>query len=200
MLACACLGWSLCTFISGFAEQVWLIIIARLGLGLFQSGCGSPAYSLIADYFPPERRTFANSVYNLGIYIGQSFSSLTIIMINWVGWRGSFQVIGGAGLLFGLIGLIMIKEPKRGRYDVDMSHENPKVKKQSEKPNGAKNLIKNYIKGFAEIFKNPCSRWTIIAGCLRFWAGNAVGYYTGKYFNIYPDKVVRFCAVKFLFK
>ncbi len=94
----------------------------------------------------------------------------------------------------------MIKEPKRGRYDVDMSHENPKVKKQSEKPNGAKNLIKNYIKGFAEIFKNPCSRWTIIAGCLRFWAGNAVGYYTGKYFNIYPDKVVRFCAVKFLFK
>jgi MFS family permease len=97
-----------------------------LGLGLFQSGCGAPAYSLIADYFPPERRTFANSVYNLGIYIGQSLSSLTIILINWAGWRGSFEIIGGIGLLFGLCGLILIREPKRGRFDVDVKHDNPK--------------------------------------------------------------------------
>jgi hypothetical protein len=44
--------------------------------------------------------------------------------------------------------------------------------------------------GFSEIFKNPCSRWTIFAGCLRFWAGNAVSYFTAKYFNIYPNNVV----------
>jgi hypothetical protein len=30
----------------------------------------------------------------------------------------------------------------------------------------------------------------MLAGCFRFWAGNAIGYYTGKYFNIYPDLVV----------
>ena len=51
-------------------------------------------------------------------------------------------------------------------------------------------LMQNYLKGFVEIFKNPCSRWTIIAGCLRFWAGNAVAYFTSKYFNIYPNNVV----------
>jgi MFS family permease len=53
-----------------FANNVSVLFISRLGLGIFQSGCGAPAYSLIADYFPPERRTFANSIYNLGIYIG----------------------------------------------------------------------------------------------------------------------------------
>lgn len=37
------------------------------------------------------------------------------------------MVIGGTGLVFGLLGIIMIKEPKRGRFDVDMNHENPKL-------------------------------------------------------------------------
>ena len=69
----------------GFAQAAWVLVIARLGLGLFQSAMGSSAYSLIADYFPPEKRTFANSIYSLGIYIGQSLSSLTIILINGVG-------------------------------------------------------------------------------------------------------------------
>ena len=36
-------------------------------------------------------------------------------------------MIGGVGCLFGIMGLLMIREPKRGRYDVDMRHENPKV-------------------------------------------------------------------------
>jgi MFS transporter, Spinster family, sphingosine-1-phosphate transporter len=85
MLSIACIGWSLSTITSGFANNVWVLFISRLGLGIFQSGCSAPAYSLIADYFPPERRTFANSIYNLGIYIGQSFSSLTIILISGVG-------------------------------------------------------------------------------------------------------------------
>ena len=64
---------------------MWVLFLSRILMGLFQSFTGAPAYSLIADYFPPERRTFANSVYSLGIYIGQSLSSLTIILINLVG-------------------------------------------------------------------------------------------------------------------
>ena len=37
-------------------------------------------------------------------------------------------MIGGVGLIFGMMGLIIIREPKRGRFDIDMKHENPKVK------------------------------------------------------------------------
>ena len=51
--------------------------------------------------------------------------------------------------------------------------------------------ITGFNGGYTEIFKNPCSRWTIFAGCFRFWSGNAVAYFTGKYFNIYPNNVVR---------
>lgn len=78
-----------------------------------------------------------------------------------------------------------------------MNHENKLVQKPTAPPTGVANLMKTYLKGFTEIFRNPCSRWTIFAGCLRFWAGNAVGYYTGRYFNIYPDNVVSFNTLSF---
>jgi hypothetical protein len=83
---------------------------------------------------------------------------------------------------------VLIREPKRGRFDVEMTHENTKI--PTKEKVGASKLIQSYLLGFVEIFRNPCSRWIILAGCFRFWAGNAVGYYTGKYFNIYPDLVV----------
>lgn len=85
LLGSVCVLWSLSTILSGFANEMWVLFVSRIFLGLFQSACGAPAYSLIADYFPPERRTFANAVYSLGIYIGQSLSSLTILLINGVG-------------------------------------------------------------------------------------------------------------------
>ncbi|CDW91861.1 UNKNOWN [Stylonychia lemnae] len=79
-------------------------------------------------------------------------------------WRGSFIVIGGVGFVFGIIGLSFIKEPKRGRFDVNVG-DKPKQT--------GKGLVQKYLIAFTEIFKNKCSRWIIIAGCLRFWAGNA---------------------------
>ena len=130
LLGMACCMWSLFTASSYFATQAWMLIVSRIGMGLFQASCGAPAYSLIADYFPPERRTTANSVYSLGIYIGQALSSLTILLINGVGWRGSFLVIGGIGFIFGIVGMTMIKEPKRGKFDVDMNHENKQKTKE----------------------------------------------------------------------
>lgn len=37
------------------------------------------------------------------------------------------MVIGGFGFIFGILGMTMIKEPKRGRFDVNMNHENKLV-------------------------------------------------------------------------
>jgi len=85
--------------------------LPRIGLGIFEAGTGPPAYSLIADYFPVEKRTTANSVYSLGIYIGQALSSLTTLLINNLGWQWAFIIIGIIGVCFGVIGAILIREP-----------------------------------------------------------------------------------------
>jgi MFS family permease len=72
---------------------------------------------LIADYYPPEKRTTTNAIYSLGIYVGTAVSSLTSIMVAAYGWRNSFFLLGiiGAGLT--IFGLIFIKEVERGQFD-----------------------------------------------------------------------------------
>ena len=89
-------------------------------------------------------------------------------------------------MIFGILGIILIQEPKRGRFETShnittntQTHVKPKLT--------CKNLFLSYIDAFKEIFTNKCSRWIIIAGCLRFWWGYTIAYYAAKYFEIYPQ-------------
>jgi len=80
-------------------------------LGIFESFCAPAAYSLIADYFPPEKRTTANAFFSGCIFVGASLSSLTAVMIGQVGWRESYFIIAIYGIMAGLICITFIKEP-----------------------------------------------------------------------------------------
>jgi MFS family permease len=71
----------------------------------------------MADYFHPSKRAFAASIYSFGIYIGGALSSLTVVMIDGVGWRWSFGIIGIIGVAAGVLGLLFIKEPPRNFFD-----------------------------------------------------------------------------------
>lgn len=93
------------------------LLLLRMGLGIFQAFCGPPAYSLITDYFPPEKRTTANAVYSLGIYIGFALTNFSILLLEAVGWRNTYFVIGIVGMVSGLLGFFVIMEPPRGRFD-----------------------------------------------------------------------------------
>jgi MFS family permease len=73
----------------------------------------------MADYFHPEYRATANSVYSLGIYLGGALSSLTTVMITGVGWRWSFRIIGFIGMGAGVLGFFLIREPTRNNFDVN---------------------------------------------------------------------------------
>ena len=86
-------------------------------LGLFEAFCSPPAYSLIVDYFPPEVRTTANAVYAFGIYLGSAVSTMMIVMIGQLGWRWTYAITGIAGVSIGLLVLILVKDPIRGRFE-----------------------------------------------------------------------------------
>lgn len=122
----------------------------------------------------------ANSIYSLGIYIGNSLSSLTTLIIDATGWRNAFYIIGITGILFTLLAIFLIKEPKRGKYDLTVG--------EKMKTTG-KSLMKNYILAFKGIFENKITRYLIIAGCLRFWSGSTIGYLASKYFDVYSNDI-----------
>lgn len=73
----ASLCWSVCTLLSGVIPSFWVFFLMRVLLGFFQSFLNPAAYSMIADYFPPEKRTRASSIYNLAIYLGGAMASIS---------------------------------------------------------------------------------------------------------------------------
>ena len=107
--------WSLMTVFTSTAKNFWMLLIARVGVGIGEAGCSPPIHSLIADYFPERKRATALSIYSLGIPIGGALGTL---IGGWVGeyfgWRMAFLVVGLPGVLIAAVVYLTIKEPPRG--------------------------------------------------------------------------------------
>lgn len=118
LLGLSCILWSSTSLGVGAVNSFFVFCLMRFLLGVFCSSTVPSSYSLISDYFPPSYRSTANSVENAGVYVGAGLSSLCVILIGMFGWRGMYMVCGSIGVLLGLLTLVIIKEPKRGVYDL----------------------------------------------------------------------------------
>jgi MFS family permease len=120
--------WSLMTAGCGLTKKFWDLALMRMGVGVGEAALSPAAYSLIADYFPPNRRSTAMSVYSMGIYIGSGLAMiLGGMVVKFVSaqesfdmpvvgavrnWQLVFFVVGLPGLLVALL-LLTVQEPIR---------------------------------------------------------------------------------------
>ena len=120
--------WSLMTALCGLAHSYWQLFLFRIGVGVGEASLSPAAYSMIADYFPPERRATAISVYSMGIYLGSGIAFLLgglviqfavaqgAVTLPLVGdvrpWQFVFFVLGGSGIVFSLV-FLLVREPPR---------------------------------------------------------------------------------------
>lgn len=110
--------WSGMTAISGFAQNFAQLLLARVGVGLGEAGGSPPAHSMISDYYPPEKRATALSVYSMGIYIGiLSGYAFGGVLAAAFGWRKAFLVVGIPGVVLAVLLLLLVREPLRGRWE-----------------------------------------------------------------------------------
>jgi predicted MFS family arabinose efflux permease len=110
--------WSLMTALCGLAQNFWQLAAARLGVGVGEAGGVAPAYSLISDLYPPEKRARALAVYSFGIPIGSALGIVFGgIIASYIDWRAAFFIVGIAGIALTPIFKLVVKEPKRGQFD-----------------------------------------------------------------------------------
>ncbi len=110
--------WSLMTAASGLALNFLHLVLARIGVGVGEAGTGPCNHSLIADYYPAERRATAMGIYSLGIPIGALFGILAGGWINeFFGWRMAFIAVGLPGIALAIVIQFTVKEPPRGHSD-----------------------------------------------------------------------------------
>jgi MFS family permease len=110
--------WSAMTAVSGLAQNFTQMALARIGVGVGEAALSPPAHSLLADYFPVEKRATALGVYAMGIHIGVL---LGLVVGGWIeetwGWRAAFFVVGLPGLVLALLVRITVREPARGAHE-----------------------------------------------------------------------------------
>jgi MFS family permease len=128
IIAFACAVWSLFTALCGTAQNFVQILFYRMGVGFGEAGGSPPSYSLISDYFPPDRRGTGLALYSLGVPLGSmigAFAGGKIAVAH--GWRAAFFMVGAPGIVLALLMLLFVREPKRGGLDVvaDGASEHP---------------------------------------------------------------------------
>jgi predicted MFS family arabinose efflux permease len=117
--------WSAMTAVSGLARTFAQLALARVAVGVGEAACTPPAHSLLADYFPPERRATALAVYGMGIHVGILIGFLVGGWVNAIfGWRVALMVVGLPGLALAVLVRLTVREPVRGAAEAhDVVHE-----------------------------------------------------------------------------
>jgi predicted MFS family arabinose efflux permease len=73
---------------------------------------------MISDYFPPEKRGTAMSIYSSGLYLGILMGYVIArVLADALGWRTTFFLVGAPGVLFALLLALIVREPRRGTWE-----------------------------------------------------------------------------------
>jgi MFS family permease len=70
--------WSVSAAACGLAQEGWQLFVGRMGVGVGEAALIPTAVSLIADYFPPEKRGKAYGFFTTGIYAGNGTSLVVV--------------------------------------------------------------------------------------------------------------------------
>ncbi|WP_343676378.1 MFS transporter [Paraburkholderia heleia] len=118
LISISIIAWSAMTVLCGTAGAFWQLMVYRLGVGIGEAGSTPTSHSLIADQFGPRRRASALAIYALGPPIGVLAGALGGgWLVQHLGWRPVFYVVGLPGLVLGLLAWLTLREPKRGGAD-----------------------------------------------------------------------------------
>ncbi len=113
--------WSLSTMFHAVVRGIGGLIFFRSTLGVSEAGAWPGAVKSNAEWFPIKERAIAQGLFNAGASIGSVVAPLVIAyLFVWLGWKGTFLVVGSLGLLWIIPWLWMNKVgPKKHPWMTD---------------------------------------------------------------------------------
>jgi MFS family permease len=107
-------AWTLMTAASGMAASFAQLLAARIGVGVGEAGCVPATHSMLGDYYPRSLRGRALAAHTAGTYLGMLGGMLGGgILVQTVGWRMGFIILGLGGFVLTIIFHLTVREPKR---------------------------------------------------------------------------------------
>jgi MFS family permease len=101
-----------------------VLCLVRAVVGVGESSYSTITPSLIADYFPPERRATALGVFQAAIPMGFALGYVIgVILAHFFGWRLAFMIVGLPGLITAWF-VWRLREPVRGASEHKVQTQN----------------------------------------------------------------------------
>ncbi|HTI81953.1 MAG TPA: MFS transporter [Acetobacteraceae bacterium] len=109
--------WSIAQMCSGLAPTLTTLFLSRLGLGIGESAVNPGANSVIREWAPRQERGLASAIWISGSLAGPMIGA---VLVSWLvanfGWRLSFVITAGIGLLWAAIWWLVFRRPEETRW------------------------------------------------------------------------------------
>lgn len=111
-------GWSVATVVQGFVNTLGALIGCRVFVGAFEAPSYPINNKVVTEWFPPEQRASAISVYVSGQYVGLAFLApvLTILLVQ-VGWRNFMIATGLVGVAWAVVWYLLYPKGEPSQTD-----------------------------------------------------------------------------------
>ena len=134
--------WSILTSITGAAWNYISMLIIRFLFGAGEAGAYPSLSKVVYQWFPIKERGVVQGVNFSGSRIGAAFAMpLVAWMITEIGWRLTFVVFGGFGLLYGVLWYSLFRDkPENARFIGSKEVDYIKKFRQQEQPGAGKTI------------------------------------------------------------
>jgi len=118
--------WSVICLATALARKFPHLLIFRAAEGLGETVYYPASTALISDYHGPRTRSRALGIHQTSVYVGTIAGGAFAGLIGELyGWRWSFIVFGGLGMVLGFVLLRFLREPQRGAAEDDLTNSRP---------------------------------------------------------------------------
>ena len=102
--------WSISIALHAVSHSILSFSIVRALLGVSEAGAWPGAVKANAEWFPARERALAQGIFNAGASIGAIVSApLIAFLFLWLGWRGTFVLVGVMGFVWILPWLVIYR-------------------------------------------------------------------------------------------
>ncbi|KAF2257885.1 MFS general substrate transporter [Lojkania enalia] len=193
VLSIAAAWWSICVIFQGLSNDFGQIFCARLGMGIGQASVEALSVSLISDFVGWRNVFLGESVFYVGVYIGEAISGqiATAFTESGTSWRVALRAIGITGCIVAVLLRLILREPERRNGLVQDSHQDTEpgsgemLHARSSRLRAAR---RDFRASLSYIIRMRSFWLLVLSAGFRQLAGNVFGYYMPSYLgDTYPD-------------
>jgi len=149
-LLVAYLGLLVATLACAYANDFWLLLIARITAGFFGGVLSSIVMAIVGDVFPPQKRGKAMGIVMLAFSLAAIAGvPMGLFISNHFTWQTPFSVLAFAGFVVFIIAYRVV----------------PSVRGHLNQPRV------NFFRSYVDLFSVPNHWWAFLTSCLMMVAG-----------------------------